>query len=213
MEVIDMVHPKPFLWEEDKALNFFEIYKKICVHHPSSHAISREMIVLIFFEETGFCNVRQSRGTGPAVGFGQVEIYNPDKIPFFAWLGFNSDRNKRNSPLPLITPERITSDNDLSVKISCKYFQWLVSERDKSTLGALQAQTGGGANLTIIPVWLNAERELKSVIHSGDRMKLIRALNMARSGGPHPNPIRYDWFKAYWDFTVPESELISGVPE
>jgi len=208
-----MVHPKPFLWEEDKALNFFEIYNKVCVHHPKGHPISREMIVLIFFEETAFSNVRQSRGTGPAVGFGQMEIYNPDKIPFFEWLGFNSDRKKHDSRLPLITPERISNDNDLSVKISCKYFQWLVSEKGKSTHGALQAQTGGGANLSFIPVWLNAEKELKSVLYSADRMKLIKALNQARSGGPHPNPIPFELFKAYWDFTLPESELILGFRE
>jgi len=206
-----MINPKPFLWEEDKALSFYEIYKKVCVHHPCSHLISRELIVLIFFEETGFSNVRQSRGKGPAVGFGQMEIYNPDKVPFFAWLGFNSDRWKRDSRLTLITPGLITSNNDLSVKITCKYFQWLVSERGKSTSGALEAQTGPGVNRTIIPVWLRAEGELKSAIHSGDRMKLIAALNMARSGGPHPNPIKYDWFKAYWDFTVPDNQQVWGV--
>ena len=203
-----MVYPKPYLWEENKALSFFEIYRKICGHYSVNPFISREMIALIFFEETGFSNVRQNRGTGPAVGFGQMEIYNHDKIPFFEWLGFNSNRWDRKSPLRLITPEQITNDNDLSVKITCKYFDWLLGVKGKSTMGALEAQTGGGANRTIIPCWLNAERELKSVIRSGDRMKLIRALNMARSGGPHPNPIKYEWYQAYWEFTVPNNPQV-----
>jgi len=205
-----MISPKPFLWEEDKALNFFQIYNKIGVHHPTGHAISREMIALIFFEETGFSNVRQNKGSGPAVGFGQMEIYNPDKIPFFEWLGFNSDRRKSDSRLPLITPERIVNDNDFSVRLTCKYFQWLVGEHHKSTVGALQAQTGGGANLSFIPVWLSAEKELQSVLYSGDRVRLMKALNRARSGGPHPNPIPLQQFKAYWDFIVPEADMVLG---
>jgi len=207
-----MVNPKPFLWEETKALNLFQIYNKIGVYHPAGHPVSREMITLIFFEETGFCNIRQNRGAGPAVGFGQMEIYNPDKIPFFEWLGFNSDR-KKTSRLPLITPERISADNDLSVKITCKYFQWLVSEKHKTGTGALQAQTGGGANLSFIPVWGAAEKELKSVLYSNDRKKIINALNKARSGGPHPNPIPFDRYKSYWEFTVPEEDLLFGFRE
>jgi hypothetical protein len=204
------INPKPFLWDEDKALNFFEIYNRISVHHPAGHPVSREIIALIFFEETAFSNVRQNKGSGPAVGFGQMEIYNHDKIPFFEWLGFNSDRRK-SSRLPLITPDRIVNDNDFSVQLTCKYFQWLVEKQGKSTIGALQAQTGGGANLAFVPLWQSAEQELKKVIFSGDRIRIINALNRARSGGPHPNPIPLKQFKAYWDFTVPQSQVLFGI--
>jgi hypothetical protein len=203
------VYPRPFLWDESRALDFFDLYDLVCAKHPLVHPVSRELIMLIFFEETAFANVKQDKGRGPAVGFGQMEIYNKDKIPFFEWLGYNSDVDSYPPPneLPNITPDMIVSDYDLSVLITCSYFQWLCDENGKSTVGALQAQTGGGANLAFVPLWLQGEVMLNKAFDTRKRDDFIKALNHARANGPHANPVNSVTFATYWDFTLPEDGL------
>ena len=103
-------------------------------------------MLVIFFHETGFSNIKQGKGSGPAVGFGQMEIFNDDKIPFFKWLppGFDSVTFNPKTPpaaqkakkdqygiLPTmekLTDARVTSDDDFAIKMHCKYFEWLFNE-------------------------------------------------------------------------------------
>lgn len=203
------VDKKPFLWEADKAVDFPTIYKLICAKHPDGHVVSREIIACIFFEESAFCNRKQK--PGPAVGFGQIQIYDHDKIPFFESIGYNSDKNKKDSPLPLITYEMITGNKELSVTISCKYFQWLVTTKGKTLNGALQAQTGGGNNGKFVPLFIAGGTKLKQAIASDKtRESLAAALNYARANGIHQNAIPFSGQFAYtkfWEFVVPDEYL------
>jgi hypothetical protein len=205
------VDKKPFLWEPERALNFPDVYDLICRYHPDGHVVSREIIACIFFEETGFCNRKQK--PGPAVGFGQIQIYDSDKIPFFESIGFNSDRKNTASQLPLITYDKIISDNDLSVKISCQYFQWLAA-KGKSLHGALQAQTGGGGNAKFVPLFIEGgKRLLRAITDEWTREAFADALNYARANGIHANPIPYKGKFAYtkfWEFVIPDSYLELG---
>ena len=209
-----MVHPPPLFWKESQALNLPDILRKIREHHPTGHTVPCEMIAVIFFEETGFCNrqqVTKGGGKGPGNGFGQLQIYDRDKIPFFETLGFNSDRYDKKSKYPLITPGLITGNNDLAVKIHCKYFQWLVRTKGLSLKGALGAQTGGGANKSYIPLFIEGTRLLKNALHAiSERKPLIDALNYARAKGFHKNPILADRYEQYWEFTIPDEFLILG---
>jgi hypothetical protein len=84
----------PGLWEPAKAITFFQLAKKIEVHLRPGLPVTREVMLAICFHETGFSNIKQGRGSGPAVGFGQMEIFNDDKIPFFATLGFDSRKRQ-----------------------------------------------------------------------------------------------------------------------
>src|SRR4030095_2693206 len=72
----------PPLWDPFAALSILDVCKKLQVHLSSAQPVAREALLLIFFHETGFSNIKQGMGTGPAVGFGQMEIFNLDKIPF-----------------------------------------------------------------------------------------------------------------------------------
>lgn len=196
------VNPKPLFWEPDKALNFPDIYYLISQYHPQEHPVSREIIACIFFEETGFCNRRQrtKKGFGPAVGFGQMEIDNPDKEDFFKWMG-----------IPKPSPDAITINNELSVQISCKYFQWLVSVHGKSVDGALSAQTGGGGNESFVPLFKEGGKRLRDAIYSSDKREdYVRALNYARTNGIHKNGIPYKDYRSFWEFVIPEQYLALG---
>jgi hypothetical protein len=209
-----MVSYKPNLWEEPQALDVFTLYNKISVFHPKDHIISRSLILAIFYEETFCSNIRQNTGKGPAVGFGQTQIYDKEKIPFFKTLGFNSDRDDQSSSLPLITPEIILKDHDLSVKITCKLFQWLCARKEeggrgKGIDGALEAQAGG-PNKDLIPLWKASERELKTALFGSDRAKIAGALNLAKrplKGAPFKD------YTEYWNFTIPQSGLLWGIRE
>src|SRR5262249_9306667 len=87
-----MVQKCPFAWVEAKALDFPGIWDAVSRHHPWGHPVSYYMIAVIFFEETGFCNIGQAQTSGSlGVGFGQLEVSNPDKKDFYAWLGLPTD--------------------------------------------------------------------------------------------------------------------------
>jgi len=208
------VDRKPLFWEPDKALNFPDIYDLICQYHPDGNPVSREIIACIFFEETGFCNRKQK--PGPAVGFGQIQIYDSDKIPFFESVGYNSDKKNTNSSLPLITYEKITSDNALSVKLSCQYFQWL-AQNGKSLEGSLMAQTGGGRNLKFVPLFIEGGKRLKQALTSEQtRESFADALNYARANGIHQNPIPIRGKNAYtkfWEFVIPEEYIMISLAD
>jgi hypothetical protein len=201
------VDKKPFLWDAGKALDFPSIWDLICQNHPDGHPVSRETIACIFFEETCFCNRKQQ--PGPAVGFGQMQIYDKDKIPFFADLGYNSDQNNHKSDLPLITYKMVTDDHNLSVDISCAYFQWLVMN-GKSREGALMAQTGGGGNETFVPLFIEGGNRLAAAMSSGERSDYTDALNYAKANGRHHNPVPFSGnyaFTKFWEFVIPDEYL------
>lgn len=208
------VDRKPFLWEPDKALNFPDIYDLICKYQPEGSPISREIIAYIFFEETAFCNREQK--PGPAVGFGQIQIYDFDKIPFFESIGFNSDKKKTDSSQPLITYEMITRDNELSVKLSCQYFQWLV-KNGKSREGALMAQTGGGGNAKFGHLFIEGGRLLSQAINSEQtRESFVTALNYTRANGIHQNAIPFkgrNAFTKFWEFVIPEEYIMISLAD
>jgi hypothetical protein len=202
--------------------------------------LQREHLLVIFFHETGLANVRQNYGKGPAVGFGQMEIFNPDKIPFFATLRYNSAIfNPKVSPkekemhsdlngLFPLTYESVLNDNEFAVRMHCAYFGWLFEEGVpynaapgqkgiKSLRGMLQAQTGGGNNLVFVDHFERQGAALQAVINSGDRKAIIRALNDVRhylkkdSSGTEKQTLELNQFRKYWDFTLPEGDVKKGI--
>ena len=221
----------PGLWEPAKAITFVQLANKIDVHLRPGLPVTREVMLAICFHETGFSNIKQGRGSGPAVGFGQMEIFNDDKIPFFATLGFDS-RNGKSAPIPqmgtgpgcapkpnliVLQAKTLLDDDDLAIKVHCKFFEWLYDCAGKRTLDAmLSAQTGGGRNAVFIGIFKDSASKLQSVIHSGDRQKIIDALNAVQfqysdKGELVKQSIRLERFKKYWDFTLPEDEKLIGL--
>lgn len=227
-----LVDRKPNLWQPEKALSFPQIYDLICRNHPENHVVSREIIACIFFEETLFCNIQQitKNGKGPAAGFGQIQIQDPDKIPFFESIHYNSNLKENKLQLPDITFEIIKNDNDLAVKLTCKYFQWLVSSQGKSLQGALQAQTGGGIkkgvgtekdvetvgskNKAFVPLFIEGGKKLeKAITQTWTREAFVEALNFARKNGHHANAIPSTGIFAYtkfWEYIIPDDYLKFG---
>jgi len=236
-------HERPGLWEPDKALNFFDVANKVDVHLRAGLPVWRELVLVIFFHETGFSNIKQGRGSGPAVGFGQMEIFNRDKIKFFKWLkpGFDSvalhptmsplEKKKKTeehglSPaLEKLTPERVLSNDDFAIWMHCKYFEWLFDEGYttsgqkgiRSLQGMLEAQTGGGKNLAFVKIFSDGGKRLRDVIYTGDRKKVIDALNSVmfsfKEGTTElkNQAFKFESFTKYWDFTLPESEMLFGL--
>jgi hypothetical protein len=224
----------PFNWDPNRAMPFFKLAGLIDRHLRAGLPIRREHLLVICFHETAFANVRQNHG--PAVGFGQMEIFNPNKIPFFAAQGYNSailnpdlsPREKQkyrdlNRLFPL-TYESMLNDNTFAVRMHCAYFAWLFDggvpasagfgqKGVKSLRGLLQAQTGDGKNLVFVDHFENAGAALQAVIGSGDRKKIIDALNSVRhylkkaSPGTEKQPLELGRFRKYWDFTLPEGDV------
>jgi hypothetical protein len=198
----------PVLWEPAAALPLLEVYKKLKQYLAPSTPISREHMLAIFFHESGFANIKQGKNTGPAVGFGQMEIFNLDKIPFFKWLppGYDSITHSPNVPhfkkkaaleqhgIPpsatALTDQMVKSDHDFAIRMHCKYFEWLFTEGHsksnphqkgiKDIRGLLAAQTGGGGNEHFIEEFDLCGQNVAKVIGSGDREAIIGALNEIR---------------------------------
>jgi hypothetical protein len=229
----------PYNWDPNRAKPFFELANLIDCYLRPDLPIKREHFLAICFHETGFANVRQNQGKGPAVGFGQMEIFNPDKIPFFQTLRYNSViLNPRvtqiekikyeylNNLTPL-TYESVLNDDEFAVRMHCAYFAWLFDEGVpknaapgqkgiKSLRGILMAQTGGGNNLVFVDHFIRAGGEIKNVINSGDRKKIIDALNSVRhylikdTSNTEANPLTLTRYQKYWDFILPEDEVAFG---
>lgn len=230
----------PYNWDPYRAMPFVEVIRFIDRYLRPDLPIYRQHLLVIFFHETGFCNVRQNQGKGPAVGFGQMEIYNPDKIPYFQTINHNSAilnpklsaREKEkysylNNLVPL-TYESVLNDSEFAIKMHCKYFAWLFDEGYstnaapgekgiKSLRGMLSAQTGGGKNAIFVDHFINAGTALQAVINSGDRGKIIDALNSVRtyykqdSTETEKQPLTITRYKKYWDYIMPEEDIKFGV--
>lgn len=229
----------PYNWDPYRALPIADVLKFLNKHLRPDLPIKSEHMLAIFFHETGFCNVRQNQGKGPAVGFGQVEIFNPDKIPFFQTLNYNSavlnprlsqkakeKYSNLNTLLPL-TYESVLNDNEFAVRMHCAYFAWLFDEGIptnaapgqkgiRSLTGLLQAQTGGGKNGVFVKHFIDSGVEIKNVINSGDRQKIIDALNTVRhylkkdSADTEQRTLTLKRYPKYWDYILPESDVRPG---
>jgi hypothetical protein len=197
----------PHLWDSSAALSIRDICKKLSTYLWTSQPVTREHMLVIFFHETGFSNIKQAKNSGPAVGFGQMEIFNDDKIPFFKWLapGFDSvtfnpktppaiqkAKKDKNGILPTmekLTDGRVLSDDDFAIKMHCKYFEWLFNEGYSKSLptqkgiksldGMLSAQTGGG-NEPFIDIFRDGGTNLAAAIKTRKRIDIINALNDIR---------------------------------
>lgn len=214
------------LWDPNKALDLFSLIKLTRMYFLSG-GIPAELVAVIFFEETAFCNVRQTRGRdkqtksvlwGPGVGFGQLQIYDPEKREFFASIGFNNDVRNTSSSLPLITFDMVTNHPRFSVFLTCRYLEFILKKKQSEGKGGIDAvlgaQTGAGGtgdnakrNALLIPRWKTAAAELKGLLANLQpnavetlRPKIARVLNSGRHEGfaiPFPN------FTDYWKFVVP----------
>ena len=223
----------PYNWDPDRAMTFVEVARTIKRYLREGLPIERQHLLVIFFHESGFANVRQNRGKGPAVGFGQMEIFNKDKIPFFETLKLNAAilnprvlaNEKKNYTylekyFPL-TYESVLNDNEFAIRMHCAYFGWLYDQGIpanpvpgqkgiKSLRGLLTAQTGAGRNEVFVDHFINSGAQLKDAMNSGDRQKLIDALNSVRKYFKQDTAILEDQtlslsrYRKYWDFILPE---------
>ena len=69
------VSRSPLFWHQKQAWNFPTLWDAVIRNNKDNKAnMPNEMLLVIFFEETGFCNIEQAGPHGPAVGFGQIEV-------------------------------------------------------------------------------------------------------------------------------------------
>ncbi len=120
-------------WDPYNALSFWDVYGSVCLWIKPDLPSTREMVMLLFFDETAFSNVNQVNG--PAVGIGQMEYRNLDKVPYFMELGF---------AMPMSQPDRVTGlepidcgrlavrfqNADFAIKTHCNGFVWLNEKRN-----------------------------------------------------------------------------------
>lgn len=196
-----MVNKSPYAWVEDNALNFPDLWDAIGRNHPWNHPVSYFMIAVIFFEETGFCNIKQAQTSGGlGVGFGQMEISNPEKKAFFSWAGLPSDYHS--------VAQMMLGDTETAVKVHCKYFQYLNSVMHKSLDGCLSAQVG--SHTSYKNLFKIGAQKLEDAFNANDRTGYINALNYARDHSAKKNGIAESWFPSYWKFILPDDWFSLG---
>lgn len=224
----------PFAWNPKTAITFCDAVNLIDVYLDPSVPISREMVALFFFHESGFSIIDQAGG-GPGFGFAQVELKNQ---PAFTKAEFGTtDANKIRAA--------VLDDVRLAVKLHCDLFKFFfVRQTGIEAAKALQAhrapnpigetslvggQVGASSdNSVLIARFKHSAPLLKSVIYSSNRMSVINSLNDCRwylkrdgagkvvhdgKGTPQQEwkPIPYPRYKDYWDFTLPERDLMFGI--
>lgn len=234
-------------WSPGGAFDLPGIWATVEKHRPTDLPISTAMFVTICYEETACCNMVQN--TSPvAIGPGQFQASEDIGVRFFAsddnGMGSQMDssmmlmavrkdntvywRTKRAHPeLPLLTRERILGDNDFSIKMHLKYFQWLhlgkANGQAKGRQGILAAQTGN--NSIAIQAFADGATELSKMLRPDPairqdwskeqwqaylpkrRAAFAFALNTARRGF-HGNPIKYDDFTKFFEFFLPDKFLM-----
>ena len=90
-----MASMNPVGWIPQQALSLPDLWEALGRHHPPGHPVSYYMILVIFFEETAFCDISQLGTSGNlGCGFGQLEMSNPEKLPFYAWADLPLDYKK-----------------------------------------------------------------------------------------------------------------------
>lgn len=240
-------------WNAKGAMSLPDTWFYVEQHLPAGFVMSTPMFVTMFFEETACCNMLQ-QGTPAAIGPGQLQVSEQGKVDFFACTDQHKDnfmgakwdtsmtilavnqataqvftRQKRLHPdLPELTKSRILDDNEFSIKMHVKFFQWLTrgygpDAKPKGLDGLLAAQTGGGANTaargafkdgakaladlmvpdsTVNSKWTDAEWQK---YYATRRQAFIGALNTARSkfkGNTIPGT-----FVKFWEFFLPDEFL------
>lgn len=203
-----MVKRSPFAWKEAKALNFPGILGAVSKNHPKDHPVSATMIAIIFFEETAFCNIEQAGTKGTlGIGFGQIEVSNPEKKKFYAWAGVPTDYNE--------LAKQMLADKDFSIKVHCKFFQWLTDQdnpdRKTSLEGCLAAQIG--THTEYKDLFIAGEKQLKTAMDKKNFIDCARALNYARQYSSKSNGIPVtgkDAFTDFWKYILPDSYFQTG---
>lgn len=216
----------PWPWDPAHAISFFDAANLVDVHLDPAVPISREMVLLFFYHETAFSDIRQrvtkkkptDSGLGPGVGFGQLEIGNSDKPAFLRQVyGTSPDES-------LFI--KITGDPEFAIKLHCDYLKHLYRNGATSMRALVNGQVGGKSqNAWMADYFMQAEPRLKASIYSSSRESIIAALNSCRwyvdvmgakrqdsvDDGRWFNPIPYPKYKKYWDFTLPPGELMWGI--
>jgi hypothetical protein len=189
-----MVSRSPFGWVEAKAWSIVDLWDSISKNHPEDHPVSYFIIAVIFFEETGFCNTTQAFTKGTlGVGFGQLEVRNPEKKEFYEWAGLSTDY--------LDISAMMQADNDTSVSIHCQWFQYLTSVKGMGLDGCLGAQVGG--HTAYKKLFLDGAKMFEDAYNNNDRDGCQQALNHARYKSPKKNGIPADLYGDYWDLVLP----------
>ncbi|MBI4902330.1 MAG: hypothetical protein HY820_01765 [Acidobacteria bacterium] len=195
---------KPMFWVEKQAWDFPTIWEAIGRNNKSK--VPNEMIAVIFFEETSFVNTQQAGKNGPAVGFGQIEVGNRDKVPFYRWLCekkgetawtvsdlLMSELTKVNLSGPALVEKRnlqekvrtkILGSNEYSVQIMCYYYEWLGTAASKDLSGIISAQIGSHleyrTRFQLGYDALKAARTATGAERAKLRTQYIDALNLAK---------------------------------
>jgi len=232
------VNPSPFAWHEAQAWNLPTMLDAIARNNKNSN-MPNEMLAVIFFEETGFCNVQQAGKNGPAVGFGQIEVGNRDKFRFYKWLNdpdlnipdeFMAKLKQEKLDLPTLKMKqsiqekvktKMLGSKEYSAMMSCKYFEFL------STVDGMQLEGLIGAQISSHTEYrtrfsegyqlLRKALNLTGVTADQLRDELINALNHAKRRGAGEslsnknNPIPKDNFKSFWNWILP-ADWLAGRP-
>src|SRR5438067_841732 len=172
MVTAGQVDNPPFGWNADGAMSLPEIWSTIEQYRPANFVAPASVFATIFYEETACCNMLQIK-TPAAIGPGQLQVSEGGKMDFFAcqdpqkdnFLGAKLDssmtiwavnqkdatvfkRNKAKFPdLPPLTQDMILKDNEFSVKMHVKFFQWMSrgfgpDKKAKGLDGLLSMQAG-----------------------------------------------------------------------
>jgi hypothetical protein len=205
---------KPAMWDPKTAIPFCHAVNLIDVYLDPSVPFSHEMLVLIFFHETAFSIVTQGGDNprGPGFGFGQLELDNPrNPTGEFLQLEFGTTQRKT-------IVEKTVGDPYRAVQMHCNFLKWLMSRQKNPTQNSLLAGQVGSKNAEMIPKFRVAEQQLKASIYSDNRKSIIDALNSCRwylpgkgETGLIHRPIPLKLFPDYWEFTLPESDLVWGI--
>lgn len=192
------VNKRPFAWDQARAWSFSDLWDSISTNHPEDHPVSYFMLAVIFFEETAFCNIPQAETpSGFGVGFGQLEVKNPEKKDFYDWLGI--DNNYR------AVSNLMLSSKDTSVWVHCNYFQYLTETRYYKLDGCLSAQVG--SHKAYKGLFIEGAKRLEAAYDANDRAGYIAALNYARTGSAKKNGIPLKLFPEFWEFILPEDSF------
>ncbi|MFN8178314.1 MAG: hypothetical protein U0167_10305 [bacterium] len=190
-----MVKRCPFAWVEKDAWDLPTLWEAFGRHHPQAHPVSYSTIAVIFFEETAFCNIRQAQTKGSlGMGFGQLEVSNPEKKEFYAWAGLPTDYRQ--------VADLMLASKDVAVRVHCQYFQYLTSVKNKALEGCLDAQVG--SHRAYKQLFRDGAKLLDTAIEKDDRAGAIRALNHARTNSPKQNGISEKFFPDFWQFILPD---------
>ena len=144
----------PGLWRAAGAMNFPDFWAASSKYRVGEHPMTLEVFMSLCFEETACSNTSQG-GKPIAVGPGQVQVSEDDKVFFFAgvdssdtsvqrenFLGARWDTSlttfavrldktvfmRSKAMFPDLTPltlQAILADNDFAVKMHWRYFDWL----------------------------------------------------------------------------------------